>query len=186
MKEQIIAKRYAQAYVSYARSAVGVPGIVDEFKGLKQIIQDNPGLREFFENPGITDSEKYQFIDSVFVKGFSEEFRVFLKLLIEKVRIVLLPEIIDFIRINYAYGEAVEAVLETAYPLDLDLVSRIERALAYGEVVCTEIRSWASIKRTKSVSHRRQVQRCTPCSEATGRQCLWKSRRTFYLQAVQY
>jgi F-type H+-transporting ATPase subunit delta len=129
MKEQIIAKRYAQAYVSYARSAVGVPGIVDEFKGLKQIIQDNPGLREFFENPGITDSEKYRFIDSVFAKGFSGEFRVFLKLLIEKSRIILLDQIIDFIRVNYAYGETTEALLETAYPMDLDLVSKIESAL---------------------------------------------------------
>jgi len=128
MKEKIIAKRYAEAFLNYARETVGLEKAVAELKDLKIIFGTNPDFREFLEDLGVLVSDKYQVIDNV-LKDFSEETLQFIKLLIDKGRIKQLSQILDYIRINYSREEAHDALLKTTYPLDLELIKVIKERL---------------------------------------------------------
>ncbi|PIU40992.1 MAG: ATP synthase F1 subunit delta [Candidatus Omnitrophica bacterium CG07_land_8_20_14_0_80_42_15] len=125
MKNKIITKRYSVAFVSYAKDTMGIRKAVDEMKGLKIILSQNPELKSFLENLEITYSEKCEIIDSV-LKDFSEETRQLLKVLLEKGRIKNIVEIADYVRINYGHGEAVNALLKTAYIMELENLQEIK------------------------------------------------------------
>lgn len=129
MRENIIVKRYAQAFIAYADETIGTEKAVKEFKGLKKMISDNPQISSFLNSPQILNREKEELIGAIFKENFSQELKQFLNLLIEKKRIDLLVDIADYIRINYSHGEAIDAVLRSAYFLDLDLISQIKQKL---------------------------------------------------------
>lgn len=129
MKEKILAKRYAEAYVGFARENQKIAKIVEEAKDLKTIIRNNPELRSFVENPEITFTEKCIFIEDVLDDHFSKEMRQFLKLLLSKRRIELMVEVVDYIRTHYSHAEAIDALIKTSYPLDLEVIQKIENKL---------------------------------------------------------
>jgi len=129
MKGKIIVKRYAEAFLAYAKEDLGLEKVAEEFKDLKRVIHDNPQIQNFLNSPEILDKEKSEFVDNVFKEIFSQELRQFLRLLIEKKRIGLIIDIADYIRVNHTHGEAVDALLKSAYPLDLDVISAIKQKL---------------------------------------------------------
>jgi F-type H+-transporting ATPase subunit delta len=129
MKRKILAKRYAEAFIGYSRVTIGMEQAVEELKSLKVILRFNPDLLEFFFNPEIALVEKEQSIDNVLKDYFSNETRQFLKFLLEKERIHELVDICDYVRETYANGKAVEALLKTSYPLDLEVIEKIKEKL---------------------------------------------------------
>lgn len=128
MKEKIIAQRYAEAFLAYAKSTVGIERAVEELRKLKIIFYEDDGFLKFLENLEIIYSEKCEVIDKA-LQGFSEEGKNFLKLLLEKGRIKSIIGICDYVRINYSHGEAADALLKTSYPLDLELIEKIKKQL---------------------------------------------------------
>lgn len=130
MKEKIIAKRYAEAFLSFAKNKIGQLKAVEELKDLKIIIFENPDLREFLESMEIIYKEKCEVIDRVF-NVFSDETRQFVKLLLDHGRINNLIDICDYVRITYAHGEAMDALLKTSYPLDIELIQKIKNVLEH-------------------------------------------------------
>jgi F-type H+-transporting ATPase subunit delta len=126
---RIVAKRYAEAFVDYAKGSVGLERAVDEVKALKAIMRDNTEFYQILSSPSLTLAEKFEFVDAVFAGRFSRELSQFVKLVVEKQRAALLFDMLDYIRVNYSHGEETDAVLRSAYPLDLDVVQRIEKAL---------------------------------------------------------
>ena len=53
MKEKIIAKRYAEAFMDYASGNVGLKKAAEEVSDLKYIFSQNPDLLEFLKNLNI-------------------------------------------------------------------------------------------------------------------------------------
>jgi F-type H+-transporting ATPase subunit delta len=129
VKEKIIAKRYAEAFLGFAKETVGTERVVAELKNLKIILHSNPDFEGFLYNPEIATAEKCSVIDAVLGSHFSQETRQFLKLLLQKERITQINAVCDYVRMTYAHGEGVEAVLKTSYPLDLDLIQKIKSRL---------------------------------------------------------
>jgi len=128
MREQIVAKRYAEAFLSYTKASIGLASAVGELEKIKLILFENPDFQEFLESLEIVYSEKCQAIDKI-LKDFSEETRTFVKVLLERDRIKNIIGICDYVRINYSHGEAVDALLKTSYPLDLELIEKIKTKL---------------------------------------------------------
>lgn len=128
MKEKIIAKRYAEAFLGYAGNSIGIEKAVEELKALKEILSANPDFQEFLENLNVIYREKCEVIDAV-LKGFSDQTRVFIKLLLDHGRIKNFTAIADYARINHSKGEAVEALLKTARPLDPDSMRAIKEKM---------------------------------------------------------
>lgn len=129
MNEDIIAKRYGDAFLEFASETIGSEKAQEELRGIKNILRDSPDFKEFLESPEITGKEKFDVIDKTLKQDFSEELRDFLKLLIDKDRIENLVDIAEYARIAYAHGIEVDALLKVSYPLDTDVIQRIKDAL---------------------------------------------------------
>lgn len=129
MKEKILISRYAEAYIAVARGRIGLERALEDSRDLKNIIRENPEFLEFLASPGITHLEKYDFIDKVMRDNFQEETLHFVRLLFEKGRISLLPDIVDYIRAAYAHEGEVEVLLRAASLHDLDIIKNVEDKL---------------------------------------------------------
>ena len=129
MKDEIVAKRYADAFLKYARSTCGQEKAISDFKNIKEALTENPQLSEFLESPAIAFSEKKVFIERLLSEGFSDEFGQFLKLLLRKGRIDKLTDISEYIRVTYAHGQRTQALLKTSFPLELELIGLIVERL---------------------------------------------------------
>jgi F-type H+-transporting ATPase subunit delta len=129
MKEKILAKRYAEAFLGYARETIGQDRAIADLKELKAVIYENPQLGQFLNNPEIAVVDKNGVVERIFKNGLSEQTRQFLKLLLEKERIRYLADICDYVRVTYSHGESLEGVLKASYPLDLDVIQEIKSKL---------------------------------------------------------
>ena len=81
------------------------------------------------DNPEIAYTEKCAIIDEVIKDGVSEELRNFLKLLLDKKRFDIFPDAAEYLRAKYSHGGQVDVLLKTAFPLDLELIEKIQAAL---------------------------------------------------------
>jgi F-type H+-transporting ATPase subunit delta len=129
MKTKVLVRRYAGAFMQAAEASIGVKTATDEFRILKWIAVENPGFLDVLNNISIVHAEKLDFIKRVAGERFSGELLNFLNLLIERHRINLLVDIADYIRVHYAREGAVETVLRSAYPLELDAITAIKAKL---------------------------------------------------------
>lgn len=129
MKLRLIARRYAEAFIDYVENTIGLESAIHDIKNLRQIIRDNPEFKQILLSPGLSDTEKSEFIYTILKEYFSIELIQFLELLIEKRRIPQLDDIIDYIISNYCPGEIVESILKTAYPLDPETIQTIEEKM---------------------------------------------------------
>ena len=109
MRNIIASKRYADAFLNCARQTIGFRQGLEELQGLKRVFHDNPDLQPFIESLQITESEKFDLIDTVLAKGFSQSTTDFLKFLIAKKRIELFVDIAEYARIKYAHGDEIDA-----------------------------------------------------------------------------
>jgi F-type H+-transporting ATPase subunit delta len=130
MKDEIIVKRYADAFMVFSRETGVQEKTINDLKNLRNIIiHDNPEFLKVLESPEISFSEKCDFIDRILNEEFHEETRIFVKLLLEKERIDKIVDIAEYIRTAYSYKGETEALLKTAYPLDLELIKTIQDRL---------------------------------------------------------
>lgn len=127
IRGEIIIKRYCEAFIEFTEHTIGLERCVQEAKELKNIIAHNPEFMELLLSPAITLAEKFRFIDNVVKDNFSQEISFFLKLVVEKGRTTLLAGMLDYIRVNYSHGEAVEAILKSANLLDIETIKEIQK-----------------------------------------------------------
>ena len=127
IKDKIVVKRYANAFMSFAKDTIGLEKAIREFHDLKaNVIRENPQFMEILRSEGITHAEKRDFIDRVLSDDFSRELKQFLKFLLDKHRIDKLIDIIEYVRIEYSHGQEIEALLKTSFPLEVELIKEIE------------------------------------------------------------
>ncbi|MCX5716689.1 MAG: ATP synthase F1 subunit delta [Candidatus Omnitrophica bacterium] len=129
MGQRIVVKRYAEAFAEYAAQVPGLKQVVEEVKALKAVIRDNPEFCQMLSSPALTLAEKYEFIDKVFEGRFSQEISHLVKVITEKRHVDLLFDMLEYIRVNYSYGEEISAVLKSADILDLDDIRQIKERL---------------------------------------------------------
>lgn len=129
IKNKVIVSRYAEAFISLARQNCGQDKALEDIVAVKNIIRDNPGFSELMNYPEIAHSEKCVVIDEIIKDGFSEDVRNFLKLLLEKKRFDIFLDVAEYLRAKYAHHGQVDVLLRTAFPLELDLIKKIEIVL---------------------------------------------------------
>ncbi len=129
MRDQIVVKRYAKAYIDFAQPKIGVDQCVKEMVSLKKLLREERDLEDFLKAPGIQRSEKVRILNLVLKDNFSEETITFIDYLILKRRILNLVDIANEVRLKFAHGELIDIVLRTTFPLELDLVLRIKEKL---------------------------------------------------------
>lgn len=129
MRDRLVAKRYANAFIDFAAPELGIDRCVDEMKSLKWLMRENKDFGQFIRAPGIPRGEKIRVIDVALEKFYSVQTRTFIKYLIDKGRVVYLMDIADEVRLGYAHVDVVDVVLRTTFPLELDLITRIKERI---------------------------------------------------------
>jgi F-type H+-transporting ATPase subunit delta len=129
MKNEVISKRYADAFLEYARGSIGFDEGLRELREMKMVFERNPEITAFADSPQIGYLEKCGFFETVFGGRFSEETITFLKMLLWKRRLDILVDISEYARVAYSHGDEVEALLKTSYPLETDDIKRVKDAL---------------------------------------------------------
>lgn len=129
MKDIQVVKRYAEAFMGFARDTIGLKEAAGYFRALKNLMQANPEFEEVLASLDVSEREKADFIEKVLNEDFPREFKQFLRLLLEKGRIDKIRDIAGYIRVAYAHLGETEAILRTSFPLDLDLIKKIKERL---------------------------------------------------------
>jgi F-type H+-transporting ATPase subunit delta len=130
MREKTVVTRYAEAYVSYALPQIGLPRVVEDMRVLDTLLRENPELENFLRAPDIPLEGKSEVLEKVLEGLLTETTQDFVKYLIVKGRIEHIRDIANHVRVVYSHGEVADVVLQTTFPLDLDLVERIKKTLA--------------------------------------------------------
>ncbi len=129
MNDNVFVRRYAEGYIQLAQETIGRQQALEELKNFKFILREQPDFKLFLETPVILNTEKFRLLDQVCRQGFSVQLRNFLCLLIQKRRIGFLLEIIDYLRVRYAYKEERNALLRVSSLLDLEILQQIKQSL---------------------------------------------------------
>lgn len=144
MKEQEIAKRWAQALFSLGKEEADWKEKVNEFKTHLELMETYPKLEKIFTNPNISKEEKEKILMKIFHGKVEEKYSRFLALLIRKDRYRYLPEIArHYIKLVNSALSAHEMTLTTAVPLEEALAQeireKVEKDLAIKTVFTTKV-----------------------------------------------
>ena len=129
MKNRVLVNRYAEAFINFARVNCGPAKALEDLVAVKNIIRDNPGFKDLMYNPEISYLEKCMVIDEGIRDGISDEMRNFMKLLLEKKRFDIFQDVAEYLRVKYGHQGQVDVLLKTAFPLDLEVIEKIQAAL---------------------------------------------------------
>ncbi|MEM6514478.1 MAG: F0F1 ATP synthase subunit delta, partial [Pseudomonadota bacterium] len=139
MDNNTVARPYAQAIFEVAQDK----GLLDEFSASltagRDMLSDSQ-LNDFLATPSLTDTQRLEFLQSVFAKavgestvfaGGSQQGSNFLKLLLENGRVSVLPEIADqFDTLKSNIENKVDVVVTSATTLSDQQVAEISTALS--------------------------------------------------------
>jgi len=128
VKDEIVVKRYADAFIGYTKENIGLERAVEDFKNLKTVIRDNPEFFSVLCGMSLGLTEKFNFIEKVLGADFSQETKNFLKLLLDKERIDKLLDIAEYIRVTFSHAQE-DVLLKISFPLDLETIKKIEDTL---------------------------------------------------------
>ena len=128
MRGREIAKRYSRAFLAIAGEDAKYEEYYNELKSFSLLLNQNENLKGFMDNPVFAQSEKIAVLDEILMKVIVSPVTAnFLKLLIQKKRISILPEIEDY------YQQYMDEVLNrvrvkvrSAYQLSDDLSEQIK------------------------------------------------------------
>jgi F-type H+-transporting ATPase subunit delta len=129
IKNKVLVSRYAEAFLKFARVNCGSVKALEDLAVVKKIIQDNLDFNNLMYHPEVPYSEKCAIIDGVIKDGISDEMRNFLKLLLEKKRFDIFLDVAEYLRVKYSHEGQVDVLLKTAFPLELELIEKIQAAL---------------------------------------------------------
>lgn len=113
-----IAQPYAQALMSVAESNNITEQIGEDVRGLLNLLQSSPQLRNFIDNPFVEAENKKGVIGRVLGEGANPYLRNFLMLLVDRRRISFLPDICQqYLALLRQLTQTVLAEVTSAVPL---------------------------------------------------------------------
>jgi F-type H+-transporting ATPase subunit delta len=127
-----VARRYARALLeASAPGAVG--GVADQLSALAGLVASNPELGDVIENPAYSRAQRHGVVDGLIqlLKVESTELRNFLRLLVDRHRLAMLPDIARLFR-DMADEKAgrVRGTVVSAIPLDPQSIRQLESTLS--------------------------------------------------------
>ena len=130
MNDTTIAKRYAEILLLYLKETIGLQRGINEIERIKQSFEENPQFKDLLSNWLITIEEKFDSIEKVFKKAFSQEIKDFLKFLVQKKRIKNVVTIINAAISLDREDKEVEIIVRTSLPLDHKTTETLKEVLA--------------------------------------------------------
>ena len=126
----IIAKRYGKALFDLAQAENGLSAMQADVKWVEQTFESQPQLRDMLLLPTMPKEEKKRTMAAITKGSVSEHMLGLLYLLIDKGRILYLPEILqEYERLHLEAVRVAEAYVKSAVPLNQEEEQRIQKAL---------------------------------------------------------
>lgn len=112
-----IAQPYAEALIELAIAKNQLEEITQDIKNISSTISTNNDLMTVLENPLISNSNKKKIIESIFSDKINKTTSDFIKLVIDRNRIMILAKICEeFIKISYIKAGITVANVVTSIP----------------------------------------------------------------------
>ena len=112
-----IAQPYAEALIELAIAKEQLEEITQDIKNISSVISANSDLVNVLENPLILNSNKIKIIESIFKSKINKTTLDFIKLVIDRNRIIILAKICEeFIKISYEKAGITIANVVTSIP----------------------------------------------------------------------
>ena len=125
-----VAIRYAEGLFSLARENGTVKEKREQAMNLQDILVSNPELYDFFGAANITSKEKKETLNKMFEGALDKDFLNFIKLLIDKRRIISLKEILkSFVGLANEELGIEQATVYSARPLSAEDLEKIKQSL---------------------------------------------------------
>lgn len=130
MKEHSVAVQYANAIYNLAKEKGICDSVYEELNNISRIFKDNAPLFNLLQNPKLSRYEKRAVIERIFSGNVSTVVKEFIYMLIDKQRVEYIQDIVGSFKDLYLLDEGVkEAVIVSAFPLELRLHNRLQEAL---------------------------------------------------------
>jgi F-type H+-transporting ATPase subunit delta len=130
VKEQALARRYAEALFLAARDRGELDRVNDDVFGALQLIKGEPRLQLLLECPDILTEDKENVIRSTFGGRVHPLVADLMLLLLHKQRVPYLPDVLDlFLQRVEEHRGIVKAQVLTAVPLSNELSNQLRRTL---------------------------------------------------------
>lgn len=127
--------RYATALYSAAAKQNQLETVEQELQKVKAVVQKDPKIRQFMENPVLSSESKKQGVEQLMAK-YSPLTRNFFGVLAENRRLNETEKIADaYSELMSAYRGETTVVVTTAKPFDQKLTAQLKNALAKGSLV---------------------------------------------------
>jgi len=112
-----IAQPYAEALIELAISKNELEEVTKDIKTINSTISANSDLINVLQNPLIPNSNKKKIVENIFSEEINKTTLDFVKLVIDRNRIILLPKICEeFIQISYTKAGITTANVITSIP----------------------------------------------------------------------
>ncbi len=131
MSSSDVANRYSEALFEIAKEEKNYEKYFDDLKRFSAVVAESANLREVLYNPVFEKDEKKAVVEELLkIVGVSDIAANFLKLLVDKGRIVILDEIVDAYqqKMDQALNKA-RVTVKTAFPLSDDVIAEIRRTM---------------------------------------------------------
>lgn len=137
-RETVAAKRYAKALYEIAAAESRTLEVEEELKALAAAFQAGD-IEHFLASPKITESAKWEAISNAIEGKLSKPVVSTVKLLVERGRIGLLPELVDaYVSISSEALGLANALVTTTYPLSEEEKQHV--AAEFGALLNKKIR----------------------------------------------
>jgi F-type H+-transporting ATPase subunit delta len=137
-----VSKRYARALFELAREENFLDRVEKDLSDLYRYLKESDEFRNLLVSPVIHATRKRKILEDLFGKQFNKKTLDFLRLLLDKNREALLPEMIGYFQqlLDEKNG-IIRGQLQTAYPLNeqqLDLLNKRLNRITGKNVVITQ------------------------------------------------
>lgn len=130
----VIGDRYAESLFDLAKEENKVASYLDDVKLVKEVIDSDPQIVQFFNHVLIQNEEKIDLLDKSFKGNIDLYVLNFLKLLVKARRISYLDDIVKaYISLSNEYLGIEEGIIYSTYPLSDEQIKEIENAISKKE-----------------------------------------------------
>jgi F-type H+-transporting ATPase subunit delta len=132
MKNQILIRRYAQGLINSTKNREEFDSLHAELKEWEKILSSHPKLQSTLQSPFLPPAKKKEIAAQILERfPFEDKTRRFLLLLVENSRLMLLPEILDYLPVLWNKEKGIATFeVSSVIPLREDQKKRLKEKLS--------------------------------------------------------
>jgi F-type H+-transporting ATPase subunit delta len=136
MRNKVLIRRYAQGLINSAKSVQEFDALYAELNEFDKFLSTQPKLQDTLQSPFLPAAKKKDIAAQILERStVGEKTKRFLLLLVENARLMLLPDILEFLPAFWNEEQGIATFeVSSVIPLETDQKKRLEEKLAQLEM----------------------------------------------------